>query len=235
MSFQDWSRQGIWILGDLPQRHKAANAGIIHNMRLQAWLFLLIGFAIGFGGLYTWTKQRAPDVVRATPLPVDPHVPTDLGAVGQSSPQDAPPPPIDMAKVKELTEKIKQNPKDFASLVELANVNFDQKSFNDAISLYKKALEIQPGAVNVRTDMGTAMFYANRFDEAVAEFQLTLKQDPTSAQALFNLGVTMLHGKNDPKGALQYWEKLVETNPNHPQASLVKEQIRILKERQGTP
>ena len=32
-------------------------------MRLQAWLFLVIGFAIGFGGLYTWTKQRAPDVV----------------------------------------------------------------------------------------------------------------------------------------------------------------------------
>ena len=50
------------------------------------------------------------------------------------------------------------------------------------------------------------------------------------AQALFNLGVAMLHGKNDPDSALKYWEKLVETNPGHPQVPFVKEQIRQVKE-----
>jgi cytochrome c-type biogenesis protein CcmH/NrfG len=201
-------------------------------MRLQKWLFLLIGFGIGFGGLYTWTKQRAPDVVRATPLDVDPNVPTDLSAGDGSSPSV---PPIDMARVQQLTAKIKENPQDFDSIVELGNLNFDQKNFNEAISLYKKALEIRPDARNVRTDMGTAMFYQNRFDEAIATFQETLKADPKDAQALFNLGVAMLHGKNDPKRALEYWEKLVETNPNHPQAAMVKEQIQKLKEQQKQP
>jgi len=52
---------------------------------------------------------------------------------------------------------------------------------------------------------------------------------------LFNLGVAMLHGKNDPQGAMQYWEKLLETNPNHPQAAFVKEQIKKLKEQQAKP
>ena len=200
-------------------------------MRLQAWLFLLIGFAIGFGGLYTWTKQRAPDVVRATPLPVDPNVPTEVSAAGRASSAE-PPTPLDMARVQELTSKIKQNPKDFDSIVELGNLNFDQRNFNDAINLYKTALEIRPDALNVRTDMGTAMFYQNRFDEAIVEFQQTLKADPNNAQALFNLGVTMLHGKSDPKGALIYWEKLIETNPNHPQAVFVKEQILKLKQQE---
>ena len=198
-------------------------------MRLQAWLFLLIGFGIGFGGLYTWTKQRAPDVVRATPLPVDPNVPTDLSGARGSQPSA---PPADMARVQELSAKIQQNPQDFDSIVELANVNFDQRNFGDAIDLYKKALEIRPDALNVRTDMGTAMFYQNRFDEAIVAFQETLKADPQNAQALFNLGVTMLHGKNDPKSALQYWEKLIATNPNHPQAAFVKEQMQKLKEQQ---
>ena len=78
--------------------------------------------------------------------------------------------------------------------------------------------------------MGTAMFYLNHFDDAIAEFQKTLKADPNNAQALFNLGVAMLHGKNDTKRALEYWEKLVETNPNHPQAAFVREQIQKLKE-----
>jgi cytochrome c-type biogenesis protein CcmH/NrfG len=200
-------------------------------MRVQQWLFLLIGFAIGFGGLYSWTKQRAPDVVRATPLPVDPNVPTDLSSAGRSS-SEPPPPPVDMARVRELTTKIKQNPRDFDSIVELANLNFDQKNYSDAINLYKNALQIRPDDLQIHTDMGTAMFYQNRFDDAIAEFQQILQKDSKNAQALFNLGVTMLHGKNDPKRALEYWEKMVDTNPDHPQAAFVKEQIQKLKEQQ---
>src|SRR5262245_30976977 len=192
-------------------------------MRMQRWLFLLIGFVVGFGALYTWTKQRAPDVVRATPLPVDPNVPTDVSSVGGSSSEPASR-PVDMARVQELTTKIKQNPRDFDSLVELANLNFDQKNYTDAINLYKNALAIRPDALNVRTDMGTAMFYQNRFDDAVAEFEQILQVDPKNAQTLFNLGVTMLHGKNDPKRAAEYWGKMVDTNQNHPQAAFVKEQ-----------
>ena len=192
---------------------------------MQKWLFLVIGFALGFGGIYMWTKQRAPDVVRAMPLAVDPNVPTRAPSAAEP-----PAPPVDTAHLQELTSKIKQNPKDFDSIVELGNLNFDQKNYDDAINLYKKALEVRPDALNVRTDMGTAMFYLNHFDDAIAEFQKTLKADPNNAQALFNLGVAMLHGKNDTKRALEYWEKLVETNPNHPQAAFVREQIQKLKE-----
>jgi thioredoxin-like negative regulator of GroEL len=205
-------------------------------MRVQGWLFLIIGFGIGFGGIYAWTKQRAPDVVRATPLPVDPHVPTDLSALGRPSSPGAPgAPPVDLARVQELTSKIKQNPKDFDSIVELANLNFDQRSYDDAIKLYMKALEIRPDAIHVRTDMGTALFYQNRFDEAIKEFELTINADPNNAQALFNLGVAMLQGKNDAARALEYWQKLVDTNPSHPQAAFVREQIKKLKEQERKP
>ena len=201
-------------------------------MRMQRWLFLLIGFAVGFGLLYSWTKQRAPDVVRALPLEVDPKVPTQLPSSNGAAAAESPAPPVDMARVKELTDKIKQNPKDFDSIVELGNMNFDQKNYDDAINMYKKALAVRPDALNVRTDMGTAMFYLNRYDDAIATFQEVLKTDPNNAQALFNLGVAMLHGKNDPKRALEYWQKLVETNPNHPQAEFVRQQIQKLKEQQ---
>ena len=117
----------------------------------------------------------------------------------------------------------------------MGNLNFEQKNYDDAINLYKKALEIRPDALNIRTDMGTAMFYLKRYDDAIATFKDTLRVNPNDAQTLFNLGVAMLHGKNDPQGAMQYWEKLVETNPNHPQAAFVKEQIKKLKEQQTKP
>jgi tetratricopeptide (TPR) repeat protein len=206
---------------------------MIDIMRAQSLIFLAVGFAIGFAGIYTWTKERAPAVVRTLPLPVDPNVPTDLSAANNAS--EPPPPPVDMEKVKQLTAKIKENPKDFDAIVELGNINFDQRKYDDAINLYKKALEVRPDALNVRTDMGTAMFYQKRFDDALATFQESLRTNPNDAQTLFNLGVVMLHGKNDPQGALQYWEKLVETNPNHPQAAFVREQIKKLKEQQAKP
>jgi cytochrome c-type biogenesis protein CcmH/NrfG len=209
----------------------ADQIGIILGMRVQRWLFLLIGFAVGFGALYSWTKERAPDVVKALPLEVDPNLPTQLPSANPAAAEPTAP-PVDMARVKELTEKIKQNPKDFDSIVELGNMDFDQKAYADAINLYKLALQVRPDVLNVRTDMGTAMFYLNRFDDAIATFQEVLKTDPKNAQALFNLGVSMLHGKNDPKRALEYWEKLVETNPDHPQAAFVREQIKKLKEQQ---
>ncbi len=202
-------------------------------MRIQAWIFLAIGFALGFAGIYTWTKQRAPEVVRATPVPVDPHVPTDVSAVRPGQAPSAP--PADMARVQELQSKIKSDPKDFDSLVELGNINFDQQNFDETIKLYQQALGVRPNAINVRTDLGTAMFYQRRFDDAIVEFKTVLQQSPNDAQTLFNLGVAMLHGKNDPAGALQYWEKLIETNPGHPQVPFVKEQIRQLKEQRNKP
>jgi cytochrome c-type biogenesis protein CcmH/NrfG len=202
-------------------------------MRLQRWLFLLIGFGIGFGALYMWTKQRAPDVVRATPIEVDPHVPTDMSAGNRGAMPPAP--PIDMARVQELNSRIKQNPQDFDAIVELGNLNFDSRNYADAVNLYKRALAIRPDALNVRTDMGTAFFYQNRFDEAIAEFERTLQVDPKNAQALFNIGVATLHGKNDANGAVKYWETLIATNPNHPQVPFVKEQIQKAREQQKKP
>jgi tetratricopeptide (TPR) repeat protein len=200
-------------------------------MRLQGLAFLLVGFIVGFAGIYTWTKQRAPDVVRATPLPADPNVPTEA----LNNPAEPPPPPVDEKRVKELTAKIKENPKDFDSIVELADMNFDQKNYDDAINLYKKALAIRPDALNVRTEMGTAMFYEKKFDDALAIFKDSLRTNPNDAQTLFNMGVVMLHGKNDPQAALQYWQQLVDANPNHPQAPFVKEQIKKIKEQLAKP
>ena len=200
-------------------------------MRAQGLIFLLVGFIVGFAGIYTWTKQRAPDVVRATPLPADPNVPTEA----LNNPGEPPPPPVDVKRLKELTAKIKENPKDFDSIVELADTNFDQKNYADAINLFKKALDIRPDALNVRTELGTAMFYEKRFDDALAIFKDSLRTSPNDAQTLFNLGVVMLHGKNDPQAALQYWQQLVDANPNHPQAAFVKEQIKKIKEQVAKP
>src|SRR5207247_11422247 len=169
----------------------------------------------------------------ANPLPVEPEASTDRTTRQYRS--EPPPPASKLQPNKELTFKNKQDPKDFDSIVELGNINFDQKNYDDAINLFKKALEIHPDSLGVRTDMGTAMLFLKRFDEAIATFQGSLQTAPNDAETLLYLGVAMLHGKSAPQSALQYWEKLVETNPNHPKAAFVREQIKKLKEQQSKP
>src|SRR5437773_12162152 len=150
-------------------RRSSALKWYVRGMRGKVLVFLLVGFVVGFAGVYTWEKQRAPAIVRATPVPVDPNVPTDLSAGNSAS--EPPSPPLNMERVKELTSKIKQDPKDFDSIVELGNFNLDQKNYDDAITLFKKALEIHPDFLSVRTDMGTAMLFLKRFDEESPRFK----------------------------------------------------------------
>ena len=40
-----------------------------------------------------------------------------------------------------------------------------------------------------------------------------LAVDPSDANALFDLGVIRLEGKQDGKGAVAAWQKLLKTNP----------------------
>src|SRR5436309_13909478 len=147
-------------------RRSSAHKWYDRGMRAQVSVFLLVGFVVGFAGGYTWEKQRAPAIVRATPVPVDPNVPTDVSAGNSAS--EPPPPPLNMERVKELTSKIKQDPKDFDSIVELGIINFEQKNYDDAINLFKRALEIHPDSLGVRTDMCSALLCLKGLYEAIA-------------------------------------------------------------------
>jgi cytochrome c-type biogenesis protein CcmH/NrfG len=194
-------------------------------MRKDGWAFLILGFVIGFAALYFWTMQREPQIVRATPLPL--QMPASQNS---APPPGAGAPPVDMAMVQQLQNQIKANPNDYGALVQLGNIHYDQRNYADAESLYKRALAIRGDDLDVRTDLGTMLFYQNKYDEAMSELNRVLAKDPNHGQALFNVGVVYLHGKNDPQSALKIWEKLVETNPTFPQIAAVKDQIQTLKE-----
>ncbi len=83
----------------------------------------------------------------------------------------------------------------------------------------------------MRNYLGEALFQANQIDESLAAFQGALVISPTHPEALFDYGYVLLQGKNDPRGAIESWEKLVKTNPNFDQLDRVKQLIETVKER----
>jgi cytochrome c-type biogenesis protein CcmH/NrfG len=131
---------------------------------------------------------------------------------------------VDQA-VAPLLATLKNNPDDFNSLVQVANIYFDGRQYPDAIKYYRLAVKGQPTNADLLTDLGTSIWYTGDADGAIAEFQTALKYRPDHPGTLFNLGIVRWQGKLDPKGAVEAWEQLLKLNPNYPEKQQVQEYI----------
>ncbi len=124
---------------------------------------------------------------------------------------------------------LKNDPKNVDILIQLGNLYYDwgqdevDREGNSAqpydkwmrgISCYERALEIDPGNVNVRTDMATLMRYAGQIDQAISEYRTALKLDPRHPQARINLILALGESKHDYKDALSEYDNLIKEVPD---------------------
>jgi tetratricopeptide (TPR) repeat protein len=177
-------------------------------MRTAALAFLLAGFGVGFGAMYPWTSRRAPDIVRP------------LNQRGVPDP--------------ELLNDLVEN-RNFDALRSMGNAQYDQRMFGAAATLYAKALEVRPDHHNTRTDLGLSLLQAGKPDDAIEEFQHVLDQDPSHPQAMFYLGLSLVEFRQDTRTAAALWRRLIETNPDFPQISIVRERLAELEKMEKQP
>ena len=180
---------------------------------------LVVGFGVGFGGMYKYIGPQAVEISR----PLEQFVPQSASAAAVA-------PPADPALVKKLEDQLKTDPKNFEALRALGNLRYDERKYAEAAALYAKALEVHPDDVDVRSDRGGALLQSQKIDEAIKELQAVLAKNPTHPQALFILGVALIEGKGDREGALVNWKKLVATHPDLPELDAVKRQIQQIEE-----
>jgi tetratricopeptide (TPR) repeat protein len=73
-----------------------------------------------------------------------------------------------------------------------AKVWFDEKKYDEAISQYKKAVELEPTAFNGYNGWGDALAAEHKYDEAIEQYQKALGVDPKSAEAYAGWGRALL-------------------------------------------
>lgn len=122
-----------------------------------------------------------------------------------------------------LNRAAEKNPKDFNILAGLGNVYFDiaqnkksNEDYEKSREFYQKALNIKPGDVETRTDLGLTFLMTNPPDaeKAAAEFQKALKIEPKNEKTLQNLIQAQI-GLKKTKEAEELLNKLKEINPNN--------------------
>lgn len=154
----------------------------------------------------------------------------------QMAPEAAPPPalqgpsPAEVAsKIQPLKDIVKKDPKNLSAWVELGNLYFDSGQPKEAIEAYNQYLAIKPDNADIRTDMGIMYRALGDFDRAIEEFKKAAQSDPKHINSRYNIGIVLLHDKNDIKGAIKAWEEYLKVDPKSEKAQRIKAQIEKMK------
>ena len=116
--------------------------------------------------------------------------------------------------INDLEAKLKQNPEDYQSLLELAHLKNDSGLFDAAIQNYKTYLEKNPKDADARVDMGVCYFNLQDYSNAIKEMETALKYVPNHQIAQLNLGVVNLSAGNLEKSK-EWLKKAYDINPTN--------------------
>jgi tetratricopeptide (TPR) repeat protein len=131
--------------------------------------------------------------------------------------------------IKTLKEIVEKDPKNLPALVELGNLYFDSGQPKEAIEAYSRYLAIKPDNPDLRTDMGIMYRALGDFDRAIEEFKKAAQSDPKHINSRYNIGIVLLHDKNDIQGAIKAWEEYLKVDSKSEKAQRVKAQIERMK------
>jgi len=189
-------------------------------------LIVVIAFLVGFISGATVAILRGTKGAEKTAMVQKPQM------APPGAPAPAPPArdSIEAAsQVQTLKEILKKDPKNLPAWVELGNLYFDTDQPKEAIEAYSRYLAVKPDNPDVRTDMGIMYRKLGQFDRALEEFRKAARSDPKHVNSRYNIGLVLLHDKQDIQGAIKAWEEYLKVDPNSEKAQRIRAQIEKMK------
>lgn len=114
--------------------------------------------------------------------------------------------PAYLRDVSNLKLKIKKNPNDKDTMVELGNLYLDNFEYPKAIETYTRAIKLDDKNPVLVTNLGSAYYRMGQLETAISYFKQATKIEPNHAQAWYNLGV-VYHKQEARAETIEAWEK----------------------------
>jgi len=190
-------------------------------------LIVVIAFLVGFISGATVAILRGTKGAEKTAMVQKPQMALP------GAPAPAAPPPRDSieaaSQIQTLKEIVKKDMKNLPAWEELGNLYFDADQPKEAIEAYSRYLAVKPDNPDVRTDMGIMYRKLGQFDRALEEFRKAARSDPKHVNSRYNIGLVLLHDKQDIQGAIKAWEEYLKVDTNSERAQRIRAQIEKMK------
>lgn len=175
-----------------------------------------------FGVLLGWiigSQQAGPPVAPPAPAPAAASNPSGTAAA----------PSLDTARLAQLQQQAAAEPANASVRSQIGNLFFDAQQYDQAATWYEQSLALDPKNIDVSTDLGVAYYSMNRADQALAQFEKSLALDPRHLKTLLNQGIVRAFGKQDLKGAVESWQKVVAIAPSSEEAKRAQQGLEGVK------
>jgi tetratricopeptide (TPR) repeat protein len=187
-------------------------------MRKDNAIFFVAGLAFGvFVGYFLFQS-----VVQSPGPPAASNPPGSAGTAMN-------PPALDTQEIATLEREANDNPNDAEVRGRIGLLYMEAGRYSDAVRWFREALAREGNDLHVRSHLATSLAGLGRIDESVSEYEAALAIEPSHPQSLLGLGRVLLLGKNDIRGGLEVWERLIESAPDSPEAQSIREELEALK------
>ena len=158
-------------------------------------------------GKYQQSFEIAADYVREHPESPSGHKIAGMDEYMLGQPREA---------ILELRRATELNPRDPEAFYYLGRLYFSADDVNSALSMFQKALEIEPGSVRARNHLGQTLEALGRFADAERAYLEAIGSEATqpkrSEWPFYNLGVLYLNSGRSEQ-AVPYLQQALERNP----------------------
>lgn len=132
------------------------------------------------------------------------------------------------SKIATYQSILQKNPASIKALIGLGDLYFDGRRYQEAITVFLKAAELDSANVHVENDLGLLYLNTGDSDNAMTRFQKALKIDPSHIDSLYYIGVIYQHKRENAKAA-QAFEQVLASNPPPQLAQKVRQELTRLK------
>jgi tetratricopeptide (TPR) repeat protein len=115
--------------------------------------------------------------------------------------------------------------------LEASNLDEDPATLDQAVELYKRALELDPWLAIAYTNLGNIAFRRQSNDEAETFYKRALEIDPRQPEAKYNLGYLMLE-RGEPESSVEYFRGAIDADPDFADAHF---NLAMAYEQMGNP
>jgi tetratricopeptide (TPR) repeat protein len=183
-------------------------------------LFAIIGVLLGFivGFLFASNAiQNTPAPRAPAPIPVSqssesstssPSMPSGAVADESAAPQE----------LQDALQRAKSEPGNFDAQVEAAQRLYENRQYDEAIELFKRANQLRPNDSEAMTALGNTYFDSGRYEDAEKWYNAVLARKPNDANVRMDLGLTFFFRKPpDMNRAVKEFRTALQSDPKHEQ------------------